>query len=216
MRIFMQAAVLAVSMITMQAVQAVPVYHDESLHGDIESFFNAPHVFNFDVGSNQISGNVGASPARVDFDTFRFVIPELTQLDSVTLQLGPYTLDGALTGFGSNYLIWTDFYGPNIQLVQSTESLHGTFYNVLTTTEPQQLFSIFPLGPGSYDWAHALVRQGFGDPGSASAFWDYRLTFNLSSTAPDVSVPEPGTLGLLLTSGVLLAMMRRRRRSPAA
>jgi hypothetical protein len=211
MRTFKHAAALALSMVTMQIAQAVPVHFDESVHGDIESFFNAPQIFNFDVGANQISGNVGASPSRVDFDVFRFVIPEFSQLDSVTLELGPYDSEGDLTAFGSNYLIWTNYYGPNTQLVQSTEQLHGTFYNVLNTTGPLQLFSVFPLGPGAYDWSHALIRQGFADPGSASAFWDYRLTFSLSGTAPEVSVPEPGTLGLMLTSGLILAVMRRRK-----
>jgi hypothetical protein len=214
-RLRIAVSVVIVTLVVLPARAGVIVW-DEALQGDIPQDFADGMIFslvggdeNFVVGSETIS--LGAA----DYDNFGFIVPlgyELTSLVyeySLSSVVGVDNIDlfaqvfGEPTGNAVDEIgawpVWQRIYYGGVGPALSPINL--PLY-VTDAGNPTQV-PTGPLASGDY-W----LAMGRGWSGSGDATWNYRWTFSLSS-AP-VSVPEPGTLGLL-GAGLLGVLVRRRR-----
>jgi hypothetical protein len=200
MRSLFKVIAMAGCMTAASLAQAVPLFYDEAVSGDIRATVGNIPLFNLDVGNNviaathSISGPIAAP--LVDNDIFNFVVPELSVLKFVTIEFGASSFSGPLVGFGASFDILRDAFIGRGRFIDTSQTPTSPFTDVLTSVGPQNLFTRFPFESGTYDWINnfgRLIDDRDGvDIQNTSATWDYRLTFGVER----IAVPEPGTLAL--------------------
>jgi hypothetical protein len=183
--------------------QAAPLHFVDGVDGTLTEGAPFP-VLQLGVGANTVSGtsfvNLGAQQA--DFDSFEFVVPAKTRLESIS-----YTP--------------TDVSNPNMTFLRIE-----TFLDVapsFTSLACQEVFVVnkvsasptcvvppgntldapLPVDAGTY----LLFEGQYLGNNASDTTWNYTWTLNVDP------VPEPGTLAVF-SVGLLLALetMRRRRR----
>jgi hypothetical protein len=187
------AALSAVSV----AASAAPVNYNESTGGDLTSGYPWEPtlvVLAFDIGTNTVTGNMGAKAGGEDFDSFAFTIPGGAELTSGGV---------ALTDFQGN-ITDTDW-----ALFPSNPPDFDTDPDeVLRVLSPGSAsLTTVPLGNGTY----SLFNGSYGVGPSEGGFETSNYTFTFVVQA----VPEPATLSLLALADAA-ALLRHRRRARAA
>ena len=184
--VFSRIAAVGLLLVAINA-NAVPIAYDESVSGDLAIF--GPQNLALGSGANTVTGTItwsnNASVAD-DFDSFDFTLSAGQTLTSIVIDI-------ALQSVGSG--IWN-----NVGWALNASSFQG----VAIPSSGLSLFgSALPLGAGTYSFnqASASGLLATGDWRRAA----YTVTMNV------VSVPEPGTIGLLTLGLSVLAFTRRRR-----
>lgn len=168
------------------------VIHDESIDGDLSDNNAAPSVLTVTPGSNEVIGSLQFSP-DVDPDYFRFDVPVGFELTAVILDNYDTTEDQSFMAVQA---------GNKISDPNTGIGLLGTvlFGGAPGTTQGEDLLD--DLGAAN------LGGDGFSGPLGAGTytFWvqetaaevNYALDFQISA------IPEPGSLLLLLSMGLLI------------
>ena len=180
------SASLALNLMSAPA-DASPFAYSEIVSGDLPESLPASTIFQFDVGTNVVSGQKSFLTSPADSDSFAFSVPPKTQLVAISYK---FTFDGFTTGnvdysFNSSNAPGHGA-GPHLEVFFSDSSPKSTFFPAIA----------FPLGPGTY--ALEDHHSVFGT--TITYEWDITLR----------SVPGPATW-LLLVTGLAGTMAFRRR-----
>jgi PEP-CTERM motif len=161
------------------AATADPIAFDEAIDGDLPSFTASPTGLILGSGVNTVSGSFYARvDESLDFDTFRFTIPNGMTLTGITYAF-------STTGTGTTALAVYDLdYAPGDGLNRL-----GLAFIDLFGTSPINPFGAQNLASGTYDVGPPALGR------SSDGGWDANYTWSLTvDTAP---VPEPASLSLL-------------------
>ena len=172
------------------AAQAKPVNYDESVSGDLSSS-NLLTTFALDMGSNKVSGRLGASnsPSSSDFDSFAFTVAPGTQL--VSFQVSLEDAIGNLASTSWSLMSGSSLWGQGTLIGNYNVSSPGTANGG-------------PLQAGLYQFANTSIGWN-----GVQGYTDYTFTF---SVRPLNQVPEPGSLVLVAAALIAAAAGARRRR----
>jgi hypothetical protein len=177
---------------------ASPLHFSESVSGDLLSVPNAE--FTFDVGVNTIAGNThfgvnvpGHPHYDRDYDGFAFRLPVGMRLTSVGLSFATLSDNASKADSRLHFCSGLGDCGLDPSRLLDTEV-------VSYLSPPAVGFDfLFPLTEGIYSIIPRTMSIAAIDPGNPKEWWSSDYVWSFS-----VSVPEPGTLALLLFVGLLV------------
>lgn len=172
------------------------VIYSEGVTGDLSGDGDQPgETLLLSVGQNSITGSASLSSSSFDPDSFTFVVPTNTFLESITFSFVMTFLDA--TVLRADFELWQG--GSTVAPDDEVQ---------FTGTSPLSLFSGgLPLGPGTY----ALLNSGGSKSGEGEGGdWDYQFDLVVREAGPK-SVPEPHALPLLFLGLMSAAALRSRR-----
>ena len=171
-------------------ISAEPISYDEVISGDISDTTLDP-IFNFDIGSNTISGSTEYSLNNVDSDNFWFALPVGSELVSISYEFYNLNLLPNTQALSSGYNLYNDIYSD----------LGYINFSVINDISPILFLASYPIGEGEYLMTSSALWVG--DGGS----WDYTWTFEVNT------VPVPGAVWLFGSGLIGLIGIARRKKS---
>jgi hypothetical protein len=171
-------------------ISAAPLSYDEVISGDISDTTLDP-IFNFDIGSNTISGSTEYSLSNVDTDNFWFALPVGSELVSIRYEFYNLNLLPNTHTLSSGYNLYNDNYSD----------LGYINVSVINDISPILFLASYPIGEGEYLLTSSAVWDG--DGGS----WNYTWIFEVNT------VPIPGAVWLFGSGLIGLIGIARRKKS---
>ena len=187
-----------------ELVSAAPLNYNESIDGDIRanSTLYASTVFDFDIGSNTVSGNshiytstsVPANTSTHDPDSFFFTLPAGSELIAVSYAYSNLDM------LPDTSTLLTRFHLSN-----ETGSLHEYFtIDFIDDASPLSAFtSSLPTGENIYK----MDNDGYAVTIVGGGSWDYTWTFDV------VAVPIPAAVWLFGSGLIGLIGIARRKKA---
>jgi len=178
-----------ITLATFEATPSQSIIFNEALSGDLpQSDLDSP-VFLLDLGTNIFTGEVTFSNADnplTDFDSFNFIVPEATNLESILFDI-------SLLSGGSGI-----FNQIGYRLVSAAQTAPLSEESITIPSTNLSLFtSSLPLGSGQFALQAGFLAGALA-PGE---FQTAAYTFSLN-VAETEEVPEPGTLAGLVCLGL--------------
>jgi hypothetical protein len=177
-------------------VSAAPINYDEAISGDLRatSSILSSTLLDFGVGVNTVSGNMGSTSFSSDNDGFFFILPDGSQIVSVSYWFG-----------NINLLPDTSLLVTRFNLQTETRSINEYFnINIINDTSPLSAFSSSP--PIEAD-TYLMRGDGISHTSNGGGTWDYTWTFEVAA------VPIPAAAWLFGSGLLSLIGVARRKKS---